>query len=115
MSASAPVPTPTLNSSPFPIMRADLFDPKSSKLETTLVQAFEHPDDTNYVRNKVNNISLSILSIAKSGRKLGVHRINVNIIDKVVSGLKANFPDVQIVNRVDSKDANIHILTIFWT
>ena len=109
------VPTSDPNASPFPIARVELFNPKSSKLETNLVQAFEHPEDNNYIRNKVNNISISIITNAKSGRKMASYKLPKTIVERVVAGLQVNFPDVQIVNKVDSKDSNLHEVLLFWT
>lgn len=106
---SSPAP-----SSPFPITRAELFSATSTKLDTNLAQAFEHPEDNNYVRNKVNNISISIINNAKLNRKTSAYKLSVDIVAAVLAGLAVNFPDVQFVDKVD-KNTAWHIIRVFWS
>ena len=103
------------NPPPFPITRLELFNPDSTKLEVNLEQALEHPDDNNFIRNKIHNLSILIIDAARNGEKMTSFKINKKLVKNIVDGLQVNFPDVQIVIKTNPTNLNIHTILIFWT
>lgn len=100
----------------FPILRNDLNLRTYDKLYINLEEQYEHPDDDNYIRNKIHNMSISVIKNAKLNRKTVAWCIpNKDIVEHLVNGLKNNFPDTQFkVYLPGSKDPRTHIRA-FWS
>jgi hypothetical protein len=76
----------------FPILRTDLQDPTSPKLNISSVTL---PEPSTFIEKRVLTLSKQIAEAAISGKKT----VTLNIIvptnlEPVSSGLKVNFPDV---------------------
>jgi len=76
----------------FPILRADLQDPTSPKLN---ISSLTLPESSTFIEKRVLTLSKQIAEAAISGKKT----VTLNIIvptnlEPVSSGLKVNFPDV---------------------
>ena len=98
----------------FPVLRADLYDQFSTKLNIKLDKLEEHLEDSNYIRNKVNNLSKSILDSAR----LGKHNIQLLVLSdftqEILAKLKENFPDTQFLVSTSTKK-NTNLIKAFWT
>jgi hypothetical protein len=76
----------------FPILRADLQDPASPKLDLSSVTL---PESSTFVEKRVLTLSKQVTTAAAAGKK----SVNVSVVIKtnvepVSAGLKVNFPDV---------------------
>jgi hypothetical protein len=90
----------------FPILRADLNDPKSAKLDLSSVTV---SPTMPFIERRVINLSKAIVDRAKHGGKRSAITItNTDNLALVVAGLKVNFPDVDITD--DGK----HLITVVW-
>jgi hypothetical protein len=78
----------------FPILRADLQDPASPKLDLSSVTL---PESSTFVEKRVLTLSKQVTTAAAAGKK----SVNVSVVIKtnvepVSAGLKVNFPDATI-------------------
>ena len=90
----------------FPILRADLKDPKSAKLDLSSVTA---PPTMPFIERRVINLSKSIVNQAKrGGKRLVITITNTANLAPLVAGLKVNFPDVDIT------DNGKRIIAVVW-
>ena len=107
---------PEASPSAFPIFRADLNQTTSTKLIIDEAAKFEHIDDDNYVRNKVQNISVSIVKNAKLNRKTAAfHLHDLGTVEAILAGLQANFPDTQFkLYPPNARQAN-NMVRAFWS
>lgn len=75
----------------FPILRADLNIPDSSKLQ---INSLSIPGSSTFIEKRILALSKNIVSAAVSGKKN--HTVTIVIkanVEPVSAGLKANFPD----------------------
>jgi hypothetical protein len=102
-------------SSPFPLFRVDLNQVTSHKLAIDETLVFEHVDDDNYSRNRVHNLSVSIVKNAKLNRKTMQFGLgDLDTAEATLAGLKANFPDTQFkVYPATEKQGSI--VRVFWS
>ena len=102
--------------SSFPLLRADLNKPTSPKLDIDETPVFEHIDDDNYVRNKVHNISISVVKNAKQNRKTASWAlVDLGTVESVVAGLKENFPDCQVKVYPPNDKETRNVVRMFWS
>ena len=84
----------------FPILRADLNDVASPKLN---IRTLELPESSTFIENRVLTLSKMITSAAAGGKKT----VNLVIVvsenvEPVSAGLKVNFPDVTFTVQDES-------------
>ena len=101
---------------PFPLLRVDLNNLKSPKLDIDETLVFEHSDDDNYARNKVHNISVAVVKNAKLNRKTSAWTLPVpGTVEAIVAGLKENFPDCQVKLYPPHDKETRNTVRIFWS
>ena len=101
---------------PFPLFRVDLNHPTSPKLDIDETVLFEHVDDDNYTRNKVYNLSVSLVKNAKQNRKTAAWALpDLGTVEAVVAGLKANFPDCQVKLYPPHEKEPRNLVRVFWS
>lgn len=90
----------------FPILRADLKDPKSTKLDLSSVTV---SPTTPFIERRVLNLSKKVADQAKrGGKRLVITITNTDNLALVAAGLKVNFPDVDITDNAK------HLITVVW-
>jgi hypothetical protein len=76
----------------FPILRADLNDVSSPKLN---LESVELPESSSFIEKRVLTLSKQIVAAAAEGKKtVRLHIVVAENVEPVSSGLKVNFPDV---------------------
>ena len=76
----------------FPILRADLNDAASPKLN---LESVELPESSTFVEKRVLTLSKIITVAAVQGSKTAnLHIVIADNVEPVLAGLKVNFPDV---------------------
>ena len=98
----------------FPITRASLADKFSTALNLNLPTLEEHREDENFVRNKVNNLSILVIDQARMGRRNIAFTVPLQVSQEILSKLMDNFPDVQYVSS-SSRNPNLSVIKMFWT
>lgn len=102
--------------SPFPLLRVDLNNLTSPKLDIDETVVFEHFDDDNYARNKIHNISVALVKNAKQNRKTAVWGLpDLGTVEAVLAGLKENFPDCQVKLYPPHDKETRNTVRIFWS
>jgi hypothetical protein len=100
----------------YPLFRADLNHITSPKLDIDETLYFEHPDDDNYARNRIYNLSVSVVKNAKLNRKTCAWPLSdLSTVDAIVEGLKANFPDCQVKLYPPTEKEPRNVVRMFWS
>ena len=90
----------------FPVLRADLKDPNSAKLNLSSVTV---SPTMPFIERRVLNLSKKVAEQAKQGAdRLAITITNTANLAPVLAGLKVNFPDVDIT------DNGKHLITVVW-
>jgi len=84
----------------FPILRADLNDVSSPKLN---LESVELPESSTFIEKRVLTLSKQITAAATEGKKtVRLHIVIAANVEPVLAGLKVNFPDVTFTVEGDA-------------